>query len=340
MATKRAADSEVAGEEGVKKPRMDGEGELQEVRVLVDNYEASVIIGRGGENVKKIRADTSAFLSILKSEGSGKERVMQVKGTVEFNTAALKAIAELMINNANQKNADNAEAEATTTHQFKLLVHKNLAGAIIGKGGVIIQAIQSETGARVSLSTEPLGGSSEKTVTISGTVDQVFDASTRILTQIRDNPVRSGTSHVPYVPGQGAFGVPPAAAYGMPPQGMYGAPQGYGAPQSYGMPQMGMGGPMGAMGGGAGQAMGAQKTEKIVIPTVCAGTVIGKQGSIIREINAQSGTKISVAAAEPTAPNDRVVSITGPASGIQAAIYLIRQRVESYQPPAGGAFMA
>jgi predicted RNA-binding protein YlqC (UPF0109 family) len=335
MATKRAADNEAAGEDGIKKPRMDGEGaDLQEVRVLIDNYEASVIIGRGGENVKKIRAETSAFVSILKSEGSGtKERVMQIKGTVEFNTAALKAIAELMINNANQKNADAPDAEPTTTHQFKLLVHKNLAGAIIGKGGVIIQAIQSETGARVSLSTEPLGGSSEKTVTISGTVDQVFDASTRILTQIRDNPVRSGTSTMHYVPGQTAFGVPPAG-YQMPPQGMYGAPQGY-APQGYGMPQMGMGGPM----AGAGQAMGAQKTEKIVIPTVCAGTVIGKQGSIIREINAQSGTKISVAAAEPTAPNDRVVSITGPASGIQAAIYLIRQRVESYQPPAGSTFM-
>lgn len=334
MATKRAADNEAAGEDGIKKPRMDGEGaDLQEVRVLIDNYEASVIIGRGGENVKKIRAETSAFVSILKTEGSGtKERVMQIKGTVEFNTASLKAIAELMINNANSKNADAPDAEPTTTHQFKLLVHKSLAGAIIGKSGAIIKAIQSETGARVSLSTEPLGGSSEKTVTISGTVDQIFDASTRILTQIRDNPIRSGTSTTHYVPGQPAFGVP-APGYQMQPQNMYGAPQGY-APQGYGMPQMGMGAPI----GGAGQAMGAQKTEKIVIPTVCAGTVIGKQGSIIREINAQSGTKISVAAAEPTAPNDRVVSITGPASCIQAAIYLIRQRVESYQPPAGSTF--
>merc|ERR1712194_911434 len=93
---------------------------------------------------------------------------------------------------------------------------------------------------------------------------------------------------------------------------------------------------MGGMGQpGMGSQQGMSKTEKIVIPTVCAGTVIGKGGSIIREIKMQSATNVSVAAPEPTAPNDRVVSITGPAQGIQTAIFLIRQRVESYQPPGG-----
>jgi len=328
MATKRNIEGE-NGEQGMKKPRTEEGADLQECRLLIDNYEASVIIGRSGANVKRIREESSAFVSILKNEGSGKERVMQIKGLVEYNAHALRLISELMINNSNEKNAENPEAEQVSTWTFKLLVHKNLAGAIIGKGGEIIKAMIAETGARVSLSTEPLGGSSEKTVTVSGSVDQLNDVVTRILTQVRDNPVRSGTSSVLYVPGQQQmFAAPPAQyaqGYGMPPQG-YGMPQ-----QGYGMAPMGMGAPQmgGAMNGGP------QKTEKIVIPSVCAGTVIGKAGSIIREINQQSGTKISVAAAEPTAPNDRVVSITGSSTGIQTAIFLIRQRVESYQPPAG-----
>lgn len=307
---------EANGEEGMKKARTD-DTELQEIRVLIDNYEASVIIGKAGANVKKIRQDSSAFVSILKTEGSSKERVMQVKGTVEYNAHALRLIATLLIDNDNERKNDPENVIDQWT--FKLLVHKSLAGAIIGKGGEIIRTMQAESGARVSLSTEPFGASTEKTVTVSGNVENLHDVCTRILTQIRDNPVRPGTTSILYVPGQQtpAFGVPPSP-YGMPPPSPYGMP-----PQSpYGMPPQ-MGNP------------GMSKTEKIVIPTVCAGTVIGKGGSIIREIKMQSGTNISVAAPEPTAPNDRVVSITGPAQGIQTAIFLIRQRVESYQPPNG-----
>lgn len=312
---------EANGEQGMKKARTEDGVELQEIRVLIDNYEASVIIGKAGANVKKIRQDSNAFVSILKTEGSSKERVMQIKGTVEYNAHALRLIAALLIDNDNERKADPEHALDQWT--LKLLVNKSLAGAIIGKGGEIIRTMQSESGARVSLSTEPVGASTEKTVTVSGNVENLHDVCTRILTQIRDNPVRPGTTSILYIPGQQmpAFGAPPSP-YGMPPQSPYGMP-----PQSpYGMPQMG--GQLGGLGG-------MTKTEKIVIPTVCAGTVIGKGGSIIREIKAQSGTNISVAAPEPTAPNDRVVSITGAGQGIQTAIFLIRQRVESYQPPNG-----
>lgn len=313
----------------MKKPRTEGEtADLQEVRVIVDNYEASVIIGKGGSNVKKIRTDSSAFVSILKTEGSSKERVMQIKGTLDYNVAALNMIADLLIKNEQErKQADNPEV-VVETMCFKILIHQSLAGAIIGRGGAIIKSMQEDTGAKISLSTEPLAGSTEKTVSVTGNTEQLQAAITRILTQIRDNPMRPGTTSIPYVPGQPAgYGAPPVG-YGAPPAGYGMPPQGYGmTPQGYGMPPQGM--PMGAPQGGP------TKLEKIVIPTICAGTVIGKGGSIIRDIKMQSGTTISVAAPEPTAPNDRVVSISGPPQGITTAIFLIRQRVESYQPPAG-----
>jgi len=325
MASKRNIEDN--GDGSTKKPRTEGD-DLQEVRVIVDNYEASVIIGKGGANVKQIRLDSSAFVSILKTEGSSKERVMQIKGTVEFNVTALKLIGELLIkNDQERKQTENPEA-VVDTHCFKVLVHQSLAGAIIGRGGAIIKSIQEDTAAKISLSTEPLGGSTEKTVSVTGNIEQLQAATTRILTQIRDNPMRPGTTSIPYVPGQ--------------PQMQFGAPSPYGAPQAYGMPPQAYGmPPQQSPYGMPPQAMGgaATKLEKIVIPTICAGTVIGKGGSIIRDIKMQSGTSISVAAPEPTAPNDRVVSISGPPQGIQTAIFLIRQRVESYQPPAGVAPM-
>lgn len=334
MATKR--NIEETTDPAMKKPRVEGDGsELQEVRMIVDNFEASVIIGKGGANVKKIRTDSNAFVSILKTEGSSKERVMQVKGTVEYNVAALRAIADLLISNDQEKKqAENPEATVETLC-FKLLIPKSLAGAIIGRAGAIIKSIQEDTGAKVSVSTEPLGASTEKSVSVTGNTEQLQAAITRILTQIRDNPPRAGTTSIPYVPGQPVFAAAPGGnPYGAPPQQAYGMPpQGYGMPQQqYGMP---MGQPMGAPQQVGGAPSGVTKVEKIVIPTICAGTVIGKGGSIIRDIKMQSGTQISVAAPEPTAPNDRVVSISGAPQGITTAIFLIRQRVESYQPPAG-----
>lgn len=336
MATKRVMDGENG--EGMKKPRMEGEegDNLMEVRVLIDNLEASVIIGKAGSNVKRIRTESSAFVSILKAEGNSKERVMTVKGTVEFNVHALRLIAELLIANEAERKAANgevAEGEVGNTWQYRLLFNKALAGAIIGRGGEIIRKMQTESGARLSLSTDPIGMSTEKTCTITGTVDQLSDVLMRLLTQIHENPIRAGTQSVLYVPGApvfappGPYGAPPSP-YGMPPGPSYGGmpPSPYGMPSHMGMPA------------GAGPP-GAQKTEKIVIPTVCAGTVIGKGGTIIRDIKLQSGTNISVANPDPNTPGDRIVSITGSQQGIATAIYMIRQRVESYQPPAGMGVM-
>lgn len=302
----------------MKKPRTEEDDvERQEVRVLIDNYEASVIIGKGGSNVKQIRADSNAFVSILKNELSGsKERIMQVTGTVEFNAAALRMIAELLLKSDAERNGSSEGYEPKETCVMKILVHQHSVGALIGKGGVIIKAMQTETGCKVSISTDSLGNSTEKTVTVTGKPAELHDVITRILTRISEHPLRPGTTSILHVPGQ---------VMAFPVGNPYSAPGPYGM-HSYSMPPAG---PYGApMGGGAGQ-----KTQKIVIPTVCAGTVIGKRGSIIGDIKNQSGTSISVAAAEPSNPDDRVVSITGSEQGIQTAIYLIRQRVESYQPP-------
>lgn len=316
-----------------KKPRPDT-SHLQEIRILIENPEASIIIGKGGANVKTIRADSGAFVSILKAENpSAKERVLTLKGIPEHNAKAGELITRLLISANNERKQSNGDTDTTVEeYSLKLLIHKFLAGCIIGKGGTIIKEIQQNTGVKMSISNEPLGASTEKQVSISGSPEQVHSALTRVFTQLQENPLREGSSQVAYVPG--ALASPYASPFGAAaPYGKPGYP--YGAappPQQYS--------PYGQMPTApyAADPMG-MKTEKIVIPSVCAGTVIGKSGSIIAEIKSQSGCQISIAAAEPTAPQDRVVSITGTAQGINAAIQLIRQRVESYQPPEGMAPM-
>jgi len=326
--------------------------EMFEIRVLVDNSEAGIIIGKGGSNVQKIRSETGCFISILKSEApSIKERIMVVKGAIESNSQALLLVCQLLIDARNEK-----DQGASDTYSIKILIHKFLAGCIIGKGGLIIKEIQTETGARVQLSNDPMPNSTEKTVTITGNTEVLYMAISRVLNQLKNNPLRSGSASILYVPG----GNPQQQMYGSqgmhygggggPPPSQYGAPPpeyGYGGGMPYGMgnrmgmgmdmegmpPQHGYGGGGGGGGGGYGEPT---KTEKIVIPSICAGTVIGKGGGIISNIKQQSGTQISIGEPEASAPDDRIVSIYGTPQQIQSAVSLIRQRVESYRPQKGG----
>ena len=82
----------------------------------------------------------------------------------------------------------------------------------------------------------------------------------------------------------------------------------------------------------------AAMSLRVAIPTVCSGCVLGKGGSIIKELRAQSGSNISLADPESSAPNERVVTITGTPSAIATAFTLIREAVEKYVPPSGGSY--
>lgn len=350
-------------EMGNKKIKADGEAkgdDLLEIRVLIDNFMASVVIGKGGSNVKQVRTESGAFVSILKHDNPSKERIMTVKGTEENISHAMGLIHSILLAAQTEKGpggaqTDDAVPSASEEYAMKLMIHKFLAGSIIGKGGCIIKEIQEASKARISLSNEPLPNSTEKTVQITGTAETFRVGLQRVLTQLFQNSLKPGCTTILYVPGAvgGPMGMPmggpmggpmgpgpsPYPPYGAPhhpphPQHphqhpvQYGGPQNpYAAPGGYQQPPYGGAAP--SMGG----APGGSKTEKIVIPTVCTGTVIGKGGQIISDIKTQSGTQITIADASPTTPEDRVVAITGSSQGIQFAISLIRQRVESYQPP-------
>jgi len=223
---------------------------------------------------------------------------------------------------------DNPENLSDST-AIRFLVHRSAVGAVIGKAGAVIKETQSDSGARVQVSNEPLPQSTEKTVTITGTPQQIEHAALRILTQLRDNPVRSGTKVFPYVPGQPLYAQPPS--YGaLHDQSRLPAPPHYGQPVLY--PSAVQHPAPTYIAPVAASSSQPPSTQKIAIPTVCAGCVIGKGGSVIRDLRAQSGTNISIADPDPNAHTERVVTISGTPQGIQTAVYLIRQLVEQYQP--------
>lgn len=302
-----------------------------EIRVLVENPEASIIIGKSGSNAKAIRDGNEVYISLLKNEVlSVKERVMLLKGPLTNVSNALFHVARLL---AESKTTTPKPEEQPDTVTFRILIHKFLAGAIIGKAGDISKQIQADTGARMRVSNEPLAGSTEKVVTLSGTPEVIHAASLKVLQQLNDNPLRTGCVSMPYKPGAATVPSYP----GFPPHSQYlqNPPSPYPQNGAYGQQYSGYPDPSSHYPSHHSQYQqptasyaADKKVEKIVIPTASAGTVIGSRGSIIRDIKQQSGCNISIAAAEATKPDERVVTISGSANGIQTAIYLIRQRIE------------
>jgi predicted RNA-binding protein YlqC (UPF0109 family) len=297
---------------------MDGEqkqtSQAIEIRVLIANNQVGGIIGKGGMNVKRVRDEAGVFLSILKADYRNmQERVMVLKGEPEQVALAFQMVAELLVDaaKADPKRSAEAAAESLESTTLKLLVHRSAAGAVIGKAGAVIKETQLETGTRLQVSNDPLPGSTEKSLSITGPPSAIRAASLRVLHQLLDNPLRPGTRVVHYVPGAPLYPIPP-----------------YTMPLAYGQ-----NGAVYPIGGSFVQP--PPSTQKIAIPTVCAGSVIGKGGSVIRDLRAQSGTNISIADPEDTQPTERVVTITGSPQGIQTAIYLIRNLVEQFQPTPG-----
>jgi heterogeneous nuclear ribonucleoprotein K len=64
------------------------------------------------------------------------------------------------------------QSQSTTT---QVSIPKDLAGAIIGKGGSRIRQIRQESGAGITID-EPVAGSTDRIITISGSQEQIQNA--------------------------------------------------------------------------------------------------------------------------------------------------------------------
>jgi len=336
-----------------KKTKIAENPDSHEVRVLIPSNHVGSIIGKKGCNIKRVREECAVFCSILSAPEGVSERVLTVKGASPNIALGLHRFGEIIVE-ANQQRAakrglENTEAKDASQYQVRFLLHSSLVGGIIGKGGSLVQQTQANTQARVQVSSEALPQSSEKTVTVSGALENVYAATQIIISQMKENELRPGVQNFPYSPSPyfssggnpqqgppyqqqqqapapsnpyGGHNYAPYQSYAPPPQqSPYGAPpqQSYGAPSGYGAPQ---------------QSSQALSKQKIVIPTVCAGNVIGRSGTIVSNIRQQSGTFISIAPAESATPHERMVTISGSPQGIQTAVYLIRQIVEQFESPS------
>ncbi|XP_010924497.1 uncharacterized protein [Elaeis guineensis] len=228
-------------------------------KIEIPNGRVGVIIGKGGETIRYLQLQSGAKIQVTRdadADPNSLTRTVELMGTPEQISKADQLIkdvlAEADTGGSGIVAARKFGGGQVGAEQFVMKVPNNKVGLVIGKGGETIKNMQAKTGARIQvipLHLPPGDTSTERTVQIDGTNEQIESAKQLINEVISENRVRNpqvagGYSHQGYHPPQppmswGPPGPPPMQqpGYGYMQPGAY-----PGQPPQYNMSQPPYGG--------------------------------------------------------------------------------------------------
>lgn len=333
------------------------------VRLLMQGKEVGSIIGKKGDNIKQIREQSGARITI--SDGSTPERIVTINGLVENVNKAFSMICKKFEDDLMQT----CNANSIPPITLRLIVPASQCGSIIGKGGSKIKEIRELTGASIQVASEMLPGSTERAVTVSGRLDSIIECFKQVSAIMLESPPKGDTlSYKPRqvqntpqntpiifahgqaysVQGQFAVPLPPHEVAKLIQMGAFSQLQPQGPMQPFYYtdeettytqtpqpvaphPQP----PQPQVNVAVNQASTALprniqnvQTHEMNIPNDLIGCIIGRGGQKISEIRLVSGANIKIADLEEGNP-DRHVSMTGTPDQIQLAQFLINARIAS-----------
>jgi transcription antitermination factor NusA-like protein len=157
------------------------------LRTIMTGPEAGSIIGRGGEVVNYIKSESGAKISM---EGASQERIISVDGPTDSIFKAYTLICKTLEGRERRDSRDGPERtrEQEEGLSLNLLVPSSQCGALIGKEGSKITEIREFSGATIHVSGEPLPGSSETSVKVSGSREEVTECIYHICCTLLEYP--------------------------------------------------------------------------------------------------------------------------------------------------------
>ncbi|KAM9538868.1 heterogeneous nuclear ribonucleoprotein K-like isoform 11-T11 [Salvelinus alpinus] len=163
--------------------------EMVELRVLLQSKNAGAVIGKGGKNIKALRTDYNASVSV--PDSSGPERILSVSADIEtIGEILLKIIPTL--EEYQHYNGIDFDCE------LRLLIHQSLAGGIIGVKGTKIKELRENTQTTIKLFQECCPHSTDRVVLVGGKPDRVVDCIKVILELVSEAPIKGRAQ--PYDP--------------------------------------------------------------------------------------------------------------------------------------------
>uniref|UniRef100_A0A2I3TNV1 Far upstream element binding protein 3 n=1 Tax=Pan troglodytes TaxID=9598 RepID=A0A2I3TNV1_PANTR len=180
---------------GVQKRPLDDGGKLPEISlpfrtVITEEFKVpdkmvGFIIGRGGEQISRIQAESGCKIQIA-SESSGiPERPCVLTGTPESIEQAKRLLGQIVDRCRNGPGFHN-DIDSNSTIQ-EILIPASKVGLVIGRGGETIKQLQERTGVKmVMIQDGPLPTGADKPLRITGDAFKVQQAREMVLEIIRE----------------------------------------------------------------------------------------------------------------------------------------------------------
>lgn len=280
--------------------------------ITVKSALVGLIIGRAGENLRRVESETGARVQFVPAREPGAaQRQCTITGTLRQRDAAKREIFSTIEENGGGggaafdtrgssarvsqpppgrgvSNAPPVPGEGETSRQ--ILVPDKTVGLIIGRGGETIRDIQDRSACHINIVGENKSINGRRPVNLVGNKESV-DKAEALIWEIVDSDTRESGQQPPVRP--------PA--------------------QSYVQQQQ----PMGGYGGGNDNA-----NESIFVPSEAVGMIIGKGGESIKDMQNQTGCKINVN--QPGNPDiERKIDLVGARTAIEAAKRAIWDKVDT-----------
>ena len=164
------------------------------VEVPVPPQYIGLVIGKGGESIKRIQAETGTKIQFdtTKSDAKG-NKVCQISGPSDNVERAKNMIDEIIDNAVNYKNNRLRDGEEI----LRMSVPANKTGTIIGRGGETIRALKQQAGCDIELDKNAkCGPGDDKVFIIRGAPDRISYAQQLITDKI--SGVHSDSNENPY----------------------------------------------------------------------------------------------------------------------------------------------
>jgi len=272
-------------------------------QILVPDSMVGLIIGRGGEQITRLQAESSCKIQMSQDSQGMPHRLCTLTGTVDSIAAARSMIEGIIsregnrgIMSGNCSGVGSAEGIVGNGISYDMMVPGRLVARIIGKGGEVIKALQEETGAKIVIIQDSKDYAEEKPLKITGSPEVVENARRRVEQFIAEEEHKMSRD----IRNRAGFG------------GYRGDVKG-----------------LGCMDQNVSQSYdsGYDIVETMTIPTSKVGLVMGKGGETIRMICNESGAHCQVDKSAPDGVREKSIVIKGRSEAVSKARDMINEKI-------------
>ncbi|OHF02478.1 KH domain-containing protein, partial [Colletotrichum orchidophilum] len=301
--------------------------------IQIESSLVGLIIGRQGENLRRIESESSCRVQFLPSSDNGPFRQCKITGPRAQRSEVKEAINRIIDDSgmgAINRGAANPKGPPPRDHRagppgtsaaaaaagagaaalrdgedcMQIMVPDRTVGLIIGRGGETIRDLQERSGCHINIVGESKSVNGLRPVNLIGSRESAAQAKDLIM-EIVDSDSRNE-------------GQPAAPAK---------------KPQRHEGGHQRDSGPMGGAGGGGG---GDKINDAIYVPSEAVGMIIGKGGETIRDMQNGTGCKINVAQSSGPGEVQREIALIGSRDSIARAKQAIEEKVDAVRQKNSG----